>query len=202
MNTFAKLSLVLCVALVAFSSVGVALASASEPEFRAESFPVTLKGSGSQKIGTKAGTVTCSSSTQTGEASSQATWWTLKVADTGCVFTGGITVSVAWNSCEIRYYTYSGMYIVCGGTPIVVTNSKIGCVAEIGSQNLSTISYAAAGSGATRTITAFLSITGVEYTQNSKCPGGAGTFSDGTMGGEILIKGFTGKGEQQGIYIE
>jgi hypothetical protein len=193
-----KLCLVVLASLAVMAATGVASASASE--FKAESFPVTIKGSGTQEFGTSAGNFTCSSTVQTGEGSSSATWWSVKVSDSGCKF-GGSAGTIETGECEILYYTYSGYYVVCKGGAMKL-KAESGCIVEIGPQKLETVSYKAGGAGTTRTITAKVSVTGMSYTQSSKCAGGAGTFTNGTIGGEVLLKGFTTKGVQQGIFIE
>jgi hypothetical protein len=199
MNSIRRFGLIALAALAVTALTGVASASAAETEFRAESFPVTIKGSGNQEIGTTAGTISCPTSTQNGEAKSSATWWTVKVADSGCTI-GGVAATVSWGECEIRYYTYSGLYIVCKGGVVKITSES--CVVEIGPQEVESVGFTNLGSGTTRTIAAVVKVGGLKYTQSSKCAGGAGTKTNGTLGGEILLKGFTEKGVQQGIFIE
>lgn len=201
MNTIKKRGLPALAALAVMASVGVGSASAAELEFQAESFPVTIKGSGNQVIGTTAGTISCPTSSQNGEAKSSATWWTVKLTDSGCTI-GGTPATVAWGECEVRYYTYSGLYIVCKGGVLKITPEGTGCVIEIGPQELGSVGFSPAGTKTTRTIKAVVEVTGLKYTQNSNCSGGAGTLTNGTIGGEILLKGFTSKGVQQGIFIE
>ena len=199
MSKIRRLSLIALTALVVAASSGIASASAAESEFRAESLPVTIKGSGSQEIGTTAGTISCPTSSQNGEAKSSATWWTVKVTNSGCTI-GGVAATVSWGECEIRYYTYSGLYIVCKGGVVKITSES--CVIEIEPQEVESVGFTNLGSGTTRTIAAVPKVKGLKYTQSAKCAGGAGTMTNGTLGGEILLKGFTGKGLQQGIFIE
>jgi hypothetical protein len=197
MSSIKRLGFACVVAAAIAACVGVASASASE--FHAEKFPVTLKGSGNQKFGTNAGSTICTTSAQKGEATSSATWWSVKVGDSGCTLSG-LLATVEWGECEIRYYTYSGLYIVCKGGVVKITSGS--CVIEIGPQEVESVSFTGAGSGTTRTIIALVNVSGLKYTQSSKCAGGAGTFTNGTMGGEIKLEGSTSEGIQQGIWIE
>jgi hypothetical protein len=201
MNRTKKLGIAIVAVLAVTAVAGAAFSSASEPEFRAESFPVTLEGSGSQKIGSAVGTVNCPTSNQTGTGKSAATWWSMKVSNSGCKI-GSLAANVEWGECEIRYYTYSGYYIVCSGGVVKITVISTTCVVELKPQELKSVSYEAVGLGTKREIKILPNITGMTYTQNSKCPGGAGTFNNGTIGGEILLKGRNEKGEQEGIFIE
>ncbi len=191
------------IALALAATYGVTSASASEePQFRAESFPVTLQGTGNQTVGTKAGTFTCPKSVQSGTATSAATWWSVKVTDSGCTI-GGKPASVNWGECEIRYYTYSGFYIVCKGGGVKATVTETGCVVEVGPQELlEALSIEAVGSGTTRSFVGSLNSKKLKYTQNSKCEGGAGTFTNGTFTGELALKGLNTKEVQEGIFIE
>lgn len=195
MNAIQKLGLASMAALVLACS-GVASASASQ--FQAEFFPVGLIGTGNQVITTTAGTISCSTSNQKGEPTSSATWWTVKVTNSGCTL-GGAAATMEYGECEIRYYTYSGLYIVCKGGVVKITSGT--CVIEIGPQERESVTFNALGSGTTRRIVAVPSVTGLKYTQSSKCLGGAGTFTNGKLGGEIVLEGFS-EGIQQGIWIE
>ena len=122
----------------------------------------------------------------------------MKVTDSGCKL-NGVATTVNWGECEIRYYTYSGYYIVCKGGIVKITSEA--CVIEIGQQELKSLTLTNSGSGTTRAIKALVSVSGMKFTQNSGCVGGAGTFTNGKIGGEVLLKGFKG-GEQQGIFVE
>src|SRR4051794_35598608 len=118
MSHMKMIGLIVAGVLAATASIGVASASAAE--FNAESFPVTLEGSGNQTFTTEAGEITCPTSAQKGEATSKSTWWTMKVTDAGCTLSG-VGTAVNWEECEVRYYTYSGYYIVCKGGGIKIT---------------------------------------------------------------------------------
>jgi hypothetical protein len=196
MNYIKKVGLIASAALAMSVLTGIASASASE--FNAESFPAALTGSGNQTFTTAAGEITCPTSSQKGEATSKSTWWTMNVTDSGCTL-GGVATTVNWGQCEIRYYTYSGYYIVCKGGIVKITSQE--CIIEVGQQELKSLTLTNSGSGTTRTIKALVSVTGMKFTQNSGCVGGAGTFTNGKIGGEILLKGLK-EGVQQGIFVE
>jgi hypothetical protein len=199
MRNTRKLSLwgIALLALMAFA--GASSASAAETEFRAESFPVTLQGSGTQTFKTEAGSISCPTSSQKGEAKSAATWWAVKVSNSGCTL-GEKAATVESGECEIRYYTYSGLYVVCKSGVLKIVSGE--CVIEIKPQELKSLSTGGTGEGTTRAILAKVSVINMAYAQGKACKGGAGTFTNGTIGGEVLLKGFTSKGVQQGIFIE
>jgi hypothetical protein len=201
MSRVRKLGSAALAVLAVMAICSAAFSSASGTEFKAETYPVTIKGTGTQVIGTNAGTVTCSGSAQAGVISSSATWWSVGVTDSGCTIAGA-PVSVNWSTCEIRYYTYSGLYIVCSGGSVTAKSEKTGCVVQISPQELEAVGYVVEGTGSSRTIRATVAVTGMKYTQSSKCAGGEGTFTNGTISGEAVIKGSNGKGEQEGIFIE
>ncbi len=199
MKSIKKLGLggVALLALMAFA--GTSSASAAETEFRAETFPATLLGTGNQTFKTAAGTISCPESIQKGEAKSAATWWSVKVADSGCTL-GEEAATVEWGECEIRYYTYSGLYIVCGGGGVKISSGE--CAIEIKPQELKSVSFAEKVEGTTKMIAATVGVKNMVFTQGKGCAGGAGTFETGTIGGEILLKGFTSKGSPQSIFIK
>lgn len=183
-------------ALMAFAGTSSA---AAETQFFAESFPVKLQASGNQIIKTEAATISCPTSSQTGEPKSSATWWSVKVADSGCKLGEG-GASVEWGECEIRYYTYSGLYIVCSGGAVKIASGT--CLIEIKPQELKSVGFIPTGSGTTRAIIATVEAAKMTFTQSASCPGGAGTFSGGKIEGKITLKGLNSKGVQQGIFIE
>jgi|GEM_PF-6311790 len=193
-----------CLGLTLFAFMALAgVSSASASLFQAESFPATLSGSGTQTFQTEAGTIVCSTSTQKGEATSSAEWWSVKVTDSGCKLGEGAT-TVNWSECEIRYYTYSGLYIVCkGGVVKIASKTESGeCIIEIGPQELKSVSFTEVLSGTIKSIGATVKVSNMKFTQSKACAGGAGTFTNGTIGGEILLKGFTKEGLQQSIFIK
>lgn len=185
-------------ALLAFA--GTSSAPAAELEFKAESFPATLQGTGSQIFKFKAGTITCPTSSQKGEAKSPAVWWSMKLADSGCTLgEKKAAATVESGECELRYYTYSGLYIVCKSGVLKIVSGE--CVIEIKPQELESVSFGATGTGSTRAIFAKVNIGEMAYTQSKACTGGAGAFTEGAVTGEEVLKGSNGKGEQQGIFI-
>lgn len=198
MKSIKKLGIgsVALLALMAFA--GTASASA-ETEFRAETLPATLVGSGNQTFETPEGLISCPTSTQKGEATSAATWWSVKVADSGCTI-GGKAATVQWSECEIRYYTYSGLYIVCKGGVVKISFEE--CTIEIKPQELKSVSFNEKVEGTTKMIGAKVNVSNMTLIQSGGCKGGSGTFTKATIGGEVLLKGFTSKGTPQSIFIE
>jgi hypothetical protein len=197
MKSIKKLGLggIALLALMAFAGTSSA---AAEPEFFAEVFPAELQGSGNQIFKTEAGTISCPTSSQKGEANSSATWWSVKVTDSGCKLNeAGATVD--WTGCEIRYYTYSGLYIVCSGSVVKISSGT--CVIEIKPQELKSVGFTPTGSGTTRAIIATVEVTEMTFTQSAGCEKGAGTFSTGKLEGKVTLKGLN-KGKPQGIFIE
>jgi hypothetical protein len=199
MKSIKKLGLggIALLALMAFAGTSSA---AAEPQFFAESFPVTLQASGNQIFKTETATISCPTSSQSGEAKSSATWWSVKVADSGCTLNEKAGASVEWGGCEIRYYTYSGLYIVCSGGAVKISSGT--CAIEIKPQELKSVGFAPTGTGTTRAIIATVEATKMTFTQSAGCSGGAGTFSTGKIEGKITLKGLNSKGLQQGIFIE
>jgi hypothetical protein len=199
MKNIKKLGLGALALLALMAFAGTSLASAAETEFRAATFPVTLAGSGNQTFETPEGLVSCSTSSQKGEAKSAATWWSVKVTDSGCTI-GGKAATVDWSGCEIRYYTYSGLYIVCSGGVVKISFEE--CAIEIKPQELESVSFTEKLEGTIKAIGAKVNVSNMTLIQSGGCKAGSGTFTKGTIVGEVLLKGLTSKGAPQSIFIE
>ena len=201
MNRQLRLLGLTAVAVVAFSAISVAQATAAA-NFHFESTPTYLKGVQETKnvLATKSGTVKCSvveitsspviplsiesvvfhptysGCTAFGQAAS--------VSTTSCSY----TLSVNENSASFgRIGTNCSV-----GTSIVVTVTAGGCTISVGAQAPSSflVSYTSSGAGASREITVTFSVSVLTYTSSGGICGTAGTESVGTYSGTLKIAGF------------
>jgi hypothetical protein len=121
-----------------------------------------------------------------------------------CNVFGFINAVHDMNGCQYQFHAgTNGMDIVCPeGKSIGITTTI--CDVTLPSQNGRTeVSYANAGSGASRDVTIDLAVTGLEYTQKFKTFPGCtnGTFTNGTLSGSITLKGLNTSGVQVGAWV-
>ncbi len=214
------------VAVFAMSAVGVASALTDPPEeFMCESYPCSSDGTNTTAhvFKTNAGTVSCSTATFTDSLSGPSPWVKAQATYTGCTAFGFINANINMKDCEYEFHVttdlqdegpdleHSGTVDVinkagatktCAEEPITITVSGTACVVTVGPQTgRSTVTFTNGGSGTSRTVTVASNISGITYTQNASCSGGAGTFTNGTYTGSASVKGDNSKGKQQGIWI-
>jgi hypothetical protein len=208
--------LVIAMAMALTALLGAASASASQ--FRAEEYPATATGTqGStagtvQKFKTASGIVIeCETATTAGTMSEASSTLTLTPTYSKCTLSGqAATASV--NTCKYAFHStnekapYTGsMDVACGkeGDAIEFTQLSSGCQVKIPAQSaLGSVAFANSGSSRSRAITVTLNVTGLKYTESSKCPKGGGTHENGTYTGSSVVKGINEKaGHAVGVYL-
>lgn len=213
MKTAKALGLAICSALVLTAMVGASAASAQQ--FRAEEYPATATGQTSTfKFTTweKGPTWTCTSATGNGTIAAASTTLSLTPTFSVCQWAGFSGVTTKMNSCKL-VFNNSGeplintgtMNISCSteGDQIEVTAGGL-CTLKIPAQSArGPVEYSdAAGlQGYQRKINVTPNATGFKYSVAGVfCPGKVGSFEDGVMSGNWLVKG---KNEQHevGVYL-
>ncbi len=207
------LGLAAVAAMAVMALTGVASASATQ--FKAETYPVTVKShaavnivegkevTSNQVFKTNAGTVSCEAAAGSGSANAASEWMKIKVSYSKCTAFGFIGATINMGTCEYEFHTNGTVDIVPSGCKVTITVSGSSCVVEVPSQTgLKTVSYENKGTGTTRTIREKTNVTGITYTQNAFCSGGSGTFSNGEYTGENEVEGFNEALEREGIWVE
>jgi hypothetical protein len=118
--------------------------------------------------------------------------WSMGACDLG--FDAAGTLDITGASCESEPMTIKAFAFPPNG-----------CLIRIGPQeNLSGITYANEGTGASRQVKATLAIEKVHYTQVSgfPCPGGLGTFNKGELSAIFILRAENSEGKQQGLWLE
>lgn len=181
------LAAIAALSLTAF--VGVSSASAFTM-FTSEAETTTVKASQTEtaEFTTSAGTIKCTGGsfegTQKGVFNSGTNSYTAETLETnlnysGCTFLSIFGVTVKPHNCHYKFHAGGTVDIVNCGTEFIEFEA-VGCNVKIGNQNgLSTIGYENTGTGTGRSVIVKPNVTGITYTTNSSCPGGAGTKSNG-----------------------
>jgi len=181
------LALVAAGALVALAASS---ASAINPQFHSEAEHTIITGSqeGNNTFVVNAGTVHCSTATFEGTASVK-TPASLTIAPNykSCNLTA-ITLEtleavVDMNGCHYLFTPGGEVHLTCPSAPIRVTAPL--CTVTVHPQTVQKVDYINNGAGSTRNVTVTSTATGLVYTQSSTCPGGSGTFSNGTYNGSV-----------------
>lgn len=217
----------LILAFLAMSAIGAVSAhsAVAVPEFNAESYPVTIHGTGAnigEKFTTEAGAVECEVSHYHGEISAHyhstfPSTATVHPTYTGCKAFGFLSATVTTTGCDyvfhvtekvIADYYRAHVTIECEvGKSIKITAST--CAAEVKPQSLTTVDITN-DTAATpkKDITVKPTVTGIKYTVTSDgflCPfGGTGEKAGGEYStaenGRITITGLRGT-ESIGIEV-
>jgi hypothetical protein len=196
-------------AIAAVMAFAAFAGSASAAEFHSEVEHTGISGSriGTDVFTVNAGTWKCTELTYSGTQSTGVTSSEITVIPKwgGCTAFGFIGATIDVNGCDYRFTPNANPYlhIVCPTKPIEVTTST--CTVTLPAQPVNSgVTYTNEGSGTTRDLKVNYSLTGLSYTQHNKvfpnCPGGAGTFTNGTYTGEATIKGANTAGTQVGIW--
>jgi hypothetical protein len=201
---------VLGLAVVAVFAMSAVVASAAMAEnFHSESSPTTLTGeqSATHEFTTSVGTVTCTTAKFSGNVTgTSVSEVSVHPTYEGCKLSGiNINVTITTTGCNYRFYNVaskSGPVDVVCETGKEITVSGPGCTVKVpGQTGKSTVSYTNNGSGTGRTVTVTAAVEGLKYsTSGLLC--GSSTKENGTYKGPTLVKGFTGGGTQQGIFVE
>jgi hypothetical protein len=197
-------------AVVAVLAMSAVVASAAMAEnFHSESSPTVLSGSqtATHEFTTSVGTVTCTTATFAGEATgTSVSEVSVHPTYEGCKLSGiNISVTITTTGCNYRFYNVASK---SGPTDIVCETGKSitvagpGCTVTVGGQTgLNSVSYANEGAETSRTVKVTASVTGIAYsTKGFLC--GTSSKTNGTYSGPTSVKGLTGGGVQQGIFVE
>ena len=102
------------------------------------------------------------------------------VQTNGCLYTAIIEESGPYAG---------GMWLGCPSGKQLEINAGFGfCVLSIPSQQIAASTFEAMGSGAGRNVVDQMNGEGLEYTQSSGCPAGAGTFHNGVFSGGTTLE--------------
>jgi hypothetical protein len=208
-------------ALLVTAFVGVSSASAFT-QFRSEASETTLdaemvEGSSNPAVfTTSAGSISCKAgsgmATMTGTSATQIQTSLPGSSNSGmsyseCTFLGFINVAVNMRTCQYNFHI-NGEVDVVPGLPSgcgPIEFSAAGCVVTVGAQSgLKSVTYENMGTKAARDVTILPNLTGITYSTNASCPGGAHTGStNGTYkGGKFTVKGTHPAGTQVGVWVE
>jgi hypothetical protein len=184
----------IAVALVFAATLGASSASAA---FGAESYPVSLVGSGEQTLSTNYGTVGCTSNLAA-EASAQKPVVAAALSGTCSAF--GTPKAINANGCKVELNPDWSSYSIgpngCG--PISLTLGT--CSITIPAQAGLAASYANVVESGIKKVLVTSQVTNLKYTTGKIGCGGAGTFENGTLSGSWLITG-TVSGKSTGTYV-
>jgi hypothetical protein len=200
---------VIGLAIAAVMALAAFLGPAAAAEFHSEVAHTQISGSqiGSDSFTGNAGTWKCSELTYIGTQATEATSSEITATPKfgGCTAFGFIGATIDVNGCDYRFTPNANPYlhIVCPTKPIEVTTAT--CTITFPAQTVNSgVTYTNERAGTTRDLRVKFSMTGLSYTQDNKafpnCPGGAGTFSNGTYSGEATIKGANTAATQVGIW--
>ncbi|MDX6634326.1 MAG: hypothetical protein QOF06_529 [Solirubrobacterales bacterium] len=196
---------------------GVFTTARHVPRFEAEKYPASISGpianSSETLFATPAWSLSCTSSTLSGNLAAATKDLSLGQSTSGCHSSGSIELqgTVSMNTCNYVVHAanagppYSGTLEVDCSTP--GDSIKIAltfCTVTIPEQSgLSGVSLTNSGSGSSRQVTAQLSVSNVTYTEKGfACTAGStgGTFTNGVLGGKYALKA-TNSGSQVGLFV-
>jgi hypothetical protein len=180
-------------AVFAVMAVGMSAAQAAPTDltFGTASGTVHAGQTTEQVFTTNAGTVRCSTSTQTGSWSGNATVSTLEVTPSysGCKAFGFLSATVDVNGCKYHFAggeNTTGLVSIknCTNAAKDMTVTTFGCVVHVPEQGpLSHVLYTN-GAG---DVDVNAQLTGIKYTATEGCPNGSGTFTNGTLTGGATL---------------
>lgn len=202
----------LSVAMMLTLTVLLSAAPASAASFKAEEYPATFSGETLTKpmITTNTGTYKCESATYSGVASEALSSLTLAPVFGECAFITLIATFEAHSCSFVLNSTneaapFTGtMDMRCSkaGDKMVLKIPLVECTVEIPQQiGLPTAEYKNVGAGTGRTITATLKISGMSYSENSKCSS-PGAHTNGLFSAGFSVKGKNKGGKSIGVFLE
>jgi hypothetical protein len=177
------------------------------PPVKAESSPATL--TGSQQTGNSfafnAGSVHCTGVTYLGElAKTELEEIVLAPSYSGCqlttVFSETLEATIDVNGCSYRLTATGEVHLQCPGASVVRVTAPL-CNITMSPQTAGAVDLVGVGSGTTREIDAVWGLSGVDYVQTTFCPGGGGTFANGSYGGVARLTGENSEGSHVGIWV-
>lgn len=203
-------------AALALTALGASSATAAQ--FRAEEYPTTVAGAQITEFalgtnGTKSPIKTkCSKVTFAGVESEASSAMTVTPTLSGCK-TAGVSSTPSVNSCYFVFHSTNEEAPFVGGVDVTCSKENdtidfavpgLECTIKIPAQNgLGSVAYSNSGSSRSRAITATLNLTGLRYIYSGKgCPGGSGTFENGTYSGSAVFSGVNEAAKHAvGVYL-
>jgi hypothetical protein len=210
-------------ALVAALSLSAVAAGAASATYDSEVEHVTLKGeqvgvnvlttdTGTEKCevakfeGTQLGTQLAANSFTAAEIVLHPTYSKCKafglnatVSTTGCDFRFATATTT-----EGTYNAHAKFHIDCTAGNQIVKNGGLGtCILKIKAQTAEgVVDFENKEAGSSRDLLLNWTITGIHYVSSGACEaGGEVTKTNGTLSGEVTIKGFNTEGVQKGIWV-
>jgi hypothetical protein len=201
----------LSVAMMLTLTALLAASSASAAQFKAEEYPVSFSGETLTKptITTNTGTYKCESATYTGAASEALSTLALAPVFGECAFITLIATFEAHSCSFVLNSTneaapFTGtMDMRCSkaGDKMVLKIPLAECTVEIPQQiSLPAVEYKNVGAGTGRTITTTLKISGMSYSESSKCSS-PGAHTNGLFNTAFSVKGKNTGGKSIGVFL-
>jgi len=201
---------VLGLAFVAAFAMSAVAASAASADFRSEAEHTIITGTQgtTNTLTLAAGTTHCSiaefEGTSTETTSSQIT---VTPHYTGCKITNfgfeTVIATAEMNGCHFLFTTTGLVHLECNtglGSAIQVTAPL--CTITVHPQTISHVGFDNLSVGTTREVKVTWTAPGITYTQSNLCPGGGGTFHNGTYNGTVIFTGENTNSEHVGIWHE
>lgn len=202
-----KLNLkVLGLAVVAALALTAVVASGAQAaEFHSETTPTNLTGTstGNHVFNAAGAKITCKNATFTGQQTGLVTSEvTVGATYSNCSFLF-FNVNVNMHGCEYKFHSNNSVDVV-GGSCTGITYEGAGCKVVVPAQSgLSTVGFATAGSGSSRTINVSPNVTGIKYTSSGLCPENGTNLTNGKYeSGPTNVVGKNTGGTQVGISYE
>jgi hypothetical protein len=180
------------VAALGIVALAASVASATGGQFHSEVEHTEIVGEQETRntFTVNAGTVHCDIAVFEGTAS-QATTTQLTIAPTydSCVITTGLEIleaEVDMNGCHYLFTPSGQVHLTCPSAPIRVTAPL--CTVTVHPQTVEKVDYINVGEGAGRSTTVTSTATKLAYTQSAFCPGGGGSFTNGTYSGSVATE--------------
>lgn len=185
--------------------------SASAAQFKAEEYPVSFNGSAAttQIISTNTGKMKCLQGTFLGSEAAASSSLALAPGYGSCAF-AGLQMGFNSNGCKFVLTSTNGtppfvgtLGVSCSSETgaMMISTPAFGCTVSIPVQSgLSAVEFENTGTGTGRSITAVLNVSGLSYTESSKCFS-PGAHTNGTYTGSISIPGLNAKGKAEGVFL-
>jgi len=158
-----------------------------------------------------AGEVRCAEANFHGNLAAAAVTLTMSATYSGCTTPGGAEVVIDMTSCDYLFHAGETIAqhkvdgwldVTCAqaGDEIDIVEPATGCVVKIPAQEgLTTLVYT--NNTMARDFNVDIALTGILYTQNEFCNGGAGVFANGQYTGQSTFIGDR-EGQQDGLIVD
>jgi hypothetical protein len=190
------------VAALALTAVVASAAQAASFHSEAETTSLTGTQTGNHVFNAAGAKITCKNATFTGtQTGTVANDVTVGASYKNCSFLF-FNVNVNMNGCEYTFHSNNTVDVV-GAACKGITYEGAGCKVVVGAQSgLSTVGFATAGAGSSRTINVSPNVTGIKYTSSGLCPENGTNLTNGKYeSGPTNVVGKSG-GVQVGISFE